>query len=100
MASRKTAAPQRKQALREYSQLLRMQERLLSQFQRIRDELVAPVTTGLMRDIRNRTGTAPTTAMIDLVGKVEEGIRALKLLESEIQTSMLEEPGEEFTVEG
>ncbi len=100
MATCKSTAPSRRQATREYSQLLRMQERLLTQFQHIRDELVAPVTTGLMKEIRSRTGSAPTDAMVELVGKVEESIRALKLLESEVQSALLEEPGEELTVEG
>ena len=98
MATRKTNA--RKQATREYSQLLRMQERLVTQLQRVRDELVAPVTVGLMKDIRNRTGNAPTQAMADVISEVEQSIRALKLLESEVQSALQQEPGEEFTVDG
>ena len=97
MPSRK--AP-RKQANREYSQLLRMQERLIGQLLRIRDELVAPVTESVMREIRNRTGSAPTEALGEVINEVEEAIRALKLLESEVQGALLEEPGEEFTVDG
>ena len=92
--------PTREQANREYAQLLRMQERLLGQLMRIRDELVAPVTEELVREIRNRTGSAPSQTIADVISKVEEGIRALKLLESEVQSSLLEEPGEEFTVDG
>ena len=91
---------QRKLATREYAQLLRMQERLVAQLQRIRDELVAPVTAGLMKDIHNRTGNAPTHAMAEVVSEVEQSIRALKLLESELQGALKEGPGEEFTVEG
>ena len=53
-----------------------------------------------MREIRNRTGSAPSQTIADVISKVEEGIRALKLLESEVQSSLLEEPGEEFTVDG
>ncbi len=49
----------RKKANREYSQLLRMQELLIGQLLKIRDELVAPVTEAMMREIRNRTGNAP-----------------------------------------
>ena len=90
----------RKQANREYSQLLRMQERLLGQLLKIRDELVAPVTETLMREIRNRTGNAPTEALGEVISEVEEAIRALKLLESEVQGALLEEPGEEFSVDG
>ena len=92
--------PPRKQANREYTQLLRMQERLLGQLQRIRDELVAPVTGTLMREIRNRTGSAPTVELVEVISKVEESIRALKLMESDVQSALLEEPGEEFAVNG
>ena len=98
MATRKPPAP--KQANREYAQLLRMQERLLTPLQRVRDELVAPVTTGLLKEIRNRTGTAPTQAMADVISEVEQSIRALKLLESEVQSAMHEESGDEFVVTG
>ena len=97
MSSRK---PSSQQANREYSQLLRMQERLLGQFLRIRDELVAPLTERLMHDIRSRTGSAPTETLADVISEVEGGIRALKILESEVQGALLEEPGEEFTVDG
>jgi len=75
MSSREQA----KQAGREYSQLLRMHDRLLGQLQRVRDELVAPLTAGLIREIRNRTGSAPSEAMADVISGVEESIRALKL---------------------
>ena len=92
--------PSRDQASQEYSQLLRMQERLLSQFLRIRDELVAPLTESLLHEIRNRTGSAPTQTVADVLSEVEGGIRALKILESEVQGALLEEPGEEFTVDG
>ena len=92
--------PSRDHANREYSQLLRMQERILGQVLRIRDELVAPLTKSLMREIRTRTGSAPTKALELVISEVEGGIRALKLLESEVQSALLEEPAEEFTVDG
>ena len=97
MSSRK---PSRDQVNREYSQLLRMQERILGQILRIRDELVAPLTESLMREIRTRTGSAPTKTLGLVISEVEGGIRALKLLESDVQSALLEEPGEEFTVDG
>jgi hypothetical protein len=98
MASPKPKAG--KQANREYAQLLRMHDRLLVQLQRIRDELVAPLTTGLMRDIRNRTGNAPQDSMGEVVTAVEESIRALKLFESELQTGATAGGGEDFVVDG
>ena len=69
--------PSRNQANREYSQL-RMQERILGQILRIRDELVAPLTESIMQKIRNRT----TQALGLVISEVEGGIRALKLLAS------------------
>jgi hypothetical protein len=77
-----------------------MQERLLGQILRIRNELVAPLTGSLMHEIRNRTGSAPTKILADVISEVEGGISALKLLESEVQSALLKEPGEEFTVDG
>jgi len=53
-----------------------------------------------MHEIRNRTGSAPTQALGLVISEVEGGIRALKILESEVQSALLEEPGEEFTVDG
>src|SRR5687767_414472 len=98
MASRKPKPG--KQASREYAQLLRMHDRLVGQLQKIRDELVAPLTVGLMRDIRNRTGNAPQDAMGEVVTQVEEAIRALKLFESELHAGVATEGSEAFTVDG
>ena len=89
-----------KQASREYAQLLRMHDRLVGHLQKIRDELVAPLTTGLMRDIRNRTGSAPQDALGEVVTQVEEAIRALKLFESELQAGMAAGGSNEFSVDG
>jgi hypothetical protein len=98
MSSRKPKPGQ--QASREYAQLLRMHDRLHGQLQRIRDELVAPLTTSLMRDIRNRTGNAPQEEMADVIRRVEEAIRALKLFESELQAGAATGSGDDFTVDG
>ena len=89
-----------KQASREYAQLLRMHDRLVGHLQKIRDELVAPLTTGLMRDIRNRTGSAPQDALGEVVTQVEEAIRALKFFESELQAGMAAGGSNEFSVDG
>jgi len=86
------------QAKREYTQLLRLHERLLNQFQRAREELSAPGTQGLVRDIKARTGTAPELAPIKTA--VEEAIRALKLSESTIQGVVMESPDSEFEIDG
>ena len=86
-------------AQREYSQLLRLNERLLTQLSRMREELRAPGTQGLLRLIRSRTGHAPTESMADVTSSVEGAIRALKLCESEIRNALVEEH-EELEVDG
>ena len=82
------------QAKREYSQLLRMHERLLVQLHRIRDELEAPSTGALLKEIRNRTGVSPQTHLQEVRGQVGETIRALELSQANIQQELLQETGE------
>lgn len=79
------------QAKRQYSQLLRMHERLLHQLHRVRDELSAPGTKNLLRVIRNRTGSSPDLHLQEVSNQVEEAIRALKLSESATQQELLED---------
>ena len=86
------------QATREYQQLLRMHERLLSGLQGAREELSAPGTGGLVKEIKARTGSAPDLAPIKTA--VEEAIRALKMSESEIQGSITEVREADLEVEG
>lgn len=87
------------QAKREYSQLLRMHERLLPQLHRVLDELVAPGTKALLRTVRSRTGSSPELKLQDVVSAVEEAVRALKLSESSIQQEVLEDV-EGLTIDG
>ncbi len=86
------------QAKREYRQLLRLHERLLSDFQDAREELSATGTGGLVKEIKARTGSAPDLAPIKTA--VEEAIRALKMSESEIRGSIVEVGDADFEVEG
>ncbi len=86
------------QAKREYRQLLRLHERLLSDFQDAREELFAKGTGGLVKEIKARTGSAPDLAPIKTA--VEEAIRALKMSESEIRGSIVEVGDADFEVEG
>lgn len=87
------------QAKREYTQLLRLHERVLHQFQRAREELAAPGTKALVKEIKARTGHAPDLAQVRT--SVEEAIRALKLSESAIQGAVFEDaPVGEFEVQG
>jgi hypothetical protein len=85
-------------AKREYTQLLRLHERLLTKFERAREELGAPGTTELVKEIKARTGSAPDLAPIKTA--IEETIRALKLSESAVQSSVLETPTTHSAVEG
>jgi hypothetical protein len=89
----------RAQAKREYTQLLRLHEQLLSQFARAREALVAPGTAELLRDIRARTGEAPD--LTDIKTAVEEVIRELKLSQSEIRAVVSEDVDTSpFEIEG
>jgi hypothetical protein len=84
-------------AKREYTQLLRLLEQLLGQLTRSRDELLAPGTESLVKQIRGRTGSAPDLSEIKT--SVEEAIRALKLSQSYIQAALTEDE-HSYEVEG
>ncbi len=85
-------------AKREYTQLLRLHEQLLGQLSRARDELLAPGTASLVKQIKVRTGSEPD--LTDIKTSVEEAIRALKLSSSNIQTALTEEGDASYEVEG
>lgn len=87
------------QAKREYSQLLRLHERLLVRLERVRDELTAPSTKEMLRQIKARTGSTPSTGLQDVSTQVEEAIRALKLSEAATQQELIDDV-QELTVEG
>jgi len=90
---------QKGKSLREFSQLLRIQERLLSMLQDALDELGAPTTLTLLRELRNRTGTKATESFGKVTNSVEAAIRDLKVFESELQRELIADPGE-INVEG
>ena len=77
-------------ARREYAQLLRLHERLTVQLRRIRDELEAPGTGALVREITRRTGASPNEALSEVLGAVEEALRSLKLAASQAQLALIE----------
>lgn len=85
-------------AKREYTQLLRLHEQLLAQFIHARDELLAPGTDSLVKEIKGRTGSAPD--LTDIKTAVEESIRALKLSQSNIQTAVSDDADSSFEIEG
>lgn len=81
------------------SQLIRIQERLLNQLQRVRSELSAPTTNQILKRLRKRVGTGPLDSFHRIATAVEEAIRALKVFESEIKAVLLDDSREE-TIEG
>jgi hypothetical protein len=86
-------------AIREYSQLLRIQERLLAMLQDALDEIGAPTTLNLLRQLRNRTGSKAPEDFGRIANSVESAIRDLKLFQSEIQNELLADRSE-VSVEG
>ena len=85
-------------AKREYAQLLRLHEQLLAEFMRARDELAAPGTDGLVKEIKGRTGSSPD--LTEIKTAVEESIRAIKLSQSQIQNAVSDDGDASFEIEG
>ena len=85
-------------AKREYTQLLRLHEQLLGQFTRAREELLAPGTDNLVKEIKGRTGSAPD--LTDIKTAVEESIRALKLSQSHLEGVVSEDLDTSFEIAG
>ena len=81
-------------ALREFSQLLRIQERLLGMLQEVLDELGAPTTLTLLRELRNRTGSSAPESFARITNSVEAAIRELKVFESQLSSELLDTPPE------
>ena len=81
-------------ALREFSQLLRIQERLLAMLQEVLDELGAPTTLTLLRELRIRTGSTATESFSRVTNSVEGAVWELKVYESELQAELLDDPVE------
>jgi len=77
------------EAVREYSQLLRIQERLLAILQEALDEIGAPPTLNLLRQLRNQTGSKAPEDFGRIANQVEGAIRELKLFQSEIENELL-----------
>lgn len=86
-------------ARREYAQLLRLHDRLSVQLRRIRDELEAPGTGALVREITRRTGNTPGETLTEVLSSVEQALRSLKLAASRAQLALLERH-EEVDIEG
>jgi hypothetical protein len=83
----------------DYSQLIRLQERILMHLHRIRDELMAPTTTRLLEGVARETGSAAEATLSEVTVGVERAIRALKVWDAEIR-GQLQRPVAKLTVEG
>lgn len=90
--------PEENSATREYTELLRLHEQLFAVFVRSRDELLAPGTDRLVKQIKGRTGSEPD--LTELKTAVEEAIRALQLSQSSIESAVLKSHDASFKVEG
>jgi hypothetical protein len=87
------------EARREYAQLLRLHDRLKQQLQGIREDLSAPGTLRLLRELRRRVGMGPENGIADVVSALEEALRSIQLAEAEAQNA-LESSAREVTVDG
>lgn len=85
--------------LREFTQLLRIQERLSAMLQEVLNELGAPTTLTLLRELRNRTGSSAGDTFGRITSSVEGALRELKVFESEVGKKVLDAPEDE-TLEG
>lgn len=83
---------------REFSQLLRLHEQLLSQFLRSRDELRAPGTVLAVKQIKARTGSEPD--LTELETAIEAVIRALKLSKSGLESALMKGSDVSLQVDG
>lgn len=92
-------APPQRNSLREFSQLLRIQERLLGMLQETLNELSAPTTLKLLRELKKQTGGTTADSFGRVTTSVEGAIRELKVFSSEIQKELLDDPSE-ISVEG
>lgn len=93
------ATGNKRKVVREFTQLLRIQERLLGLLQDALAELGAPTTLSLLRDLRNRTGSSGADSFGRVANSVEGAVRELKLFESEIQKELMDS-SEEINMDG
>ncbi len=85
--------------MRDFSQLLRIQQRLLGMLEQVADELGAPTTHSLLRELRNQASTMAMESFARITTSVEGAIRELQVFESEIQKEILSNP-DQISIEG
>jgi hypothetical protein len=94
MIERDASAP------REYAQLLRAHDRTRRQLHEILEDLSAPGTLNILKEIRRRTGKSPQQSMADVVSAVEEALRTLQVVESEVSLALQEGDKRSFEIDG
>ncbi len=80
---------------RVYSQLLRQQERAIGLLKRILDEIDAPMTRHLVKQMRSEATGELAEGVSEVVAKVEDAIRAAQYCESEIHRELVASQAEE-----
>ncbi len=76
---------------KEFYQLIRVQERLLSRLMLVRDELRAPSTLRVLRSLKASSGGGAEQDLSEVAALVEKAIREIKFLESETRHQAMEE---------
>ncbi len=72
-----------------HAQLIRLHERLIKQLVSIRDELSAPTTRWLLREIQSQVGPASTEGIQGILEGLEGALRAAKVSESQARAALL-----------
>ncbi len=79
-------------AKRIHSQLLSLQERVLNHLEEARNDLNAPTTHEIVRDLRRTTGSPVAEQMSRVTRAVEDALRVVQLCQSELQRELVETP--------
>lgn len=85
---------------RAFAQLLRLQERAVKILEDLRDELEAPTTRALLRDVRHNTNRDVSESLADVRDRVQEALRAAEVCQSEIHRELVVSPARPQVVEG
>ena len=78
-------------AHREYTQLLRLSERVMLQLEKVASDLDAPDTSQLAREVRRRTGDSEQS-LSEVTSAVQQAIRTVKVWESELRLALQADP--------
>jgi hypothetical protein len=85
---------------RAYAQLLRQQERAIQALEGLRDELEAPTTGALLREIRRGATREVEEALEEVRDRVQETLRAAQVCQSEIHRELMVNPSRPAVVDG